>query len=79
MGENKIVIYGTGSLETIIGAFLTQAGENVTLIDVWQENVDTLNEKGAHVVGTTDLTVPVKAVTPDQVSDTFDIILLLTK
>lgn len=37
----------------------------MTLIDVWQENVDKLNNDCAKVVGTTTLTTPVKASTPD--------------
>ncbi|WJI90977.1 ketopantoate reductase family protein [Weissella viridescens] len=79
MDNKRIAVYGAGSLGTIIGAFLSKAGLDVTLIDVWQENVDTLNTKGAHVVGTTDITVPVKASTPDDIDGKFDIIFLLTK
>lgn len=79
MDNKRIAVYGAGSLGTVIGAFLSQAGLDVTLVDVWQENVDTLNTQGAHVVGTTDITVPVKASTPDDLEGKFDIIFLLTK
>ncbi|GHP13247.1 2-dehydropantoate 2-reductase [Lentilactobacillus fungorum] len=79
--DKRIVVYGAGSIGTISGAYLTKAygKENVTLVDAWQENVDTLNQNGAHITGTTDLTVPVTAVTPDKLTGQFDIVLLHTK
>ncbi|MFD1124084.1 ketopantoate reductase family protein [Lentilactobacillus raoultii] len=81
MSAKKIAIYGAGSIGTITGAYLSQAygKDHVTLIDAWQENVDTLNEKGAHIIGATDLTVPVHAVTPNDVDGQYDVILLHTK
>ena len=41
--------------------------------------MDALNEKGAHIVGTVDFTVPVKAVTPEQMEGIYDIVFLFTK
>lgn len=79
--DKQIVVYGAGSIGTISGAYLTKAygKDHVTLVDAWQENVDALNKNGAHITGTTDLTVPVTAVTPEQLSGQFDVILLHTK
>jgi 2-dehydropantoate 2-reductase len=57
---------GAGSLGTILGAYISKAGKQIDLIDIYEEHVKTLNEKGAHVVGTVDFTVPVKALIPDQ-------------
>lgn len=81
MADQKITVYGAGSIGTISGAYLTQAygKDNVTLVDAWQENVDALNQNGAHITGTADLTVPVTAVTPDQLTGQFDVVLLHTK
>ena len=75
----RTMIMGSGSLGIIIGACLSKAGVDVTLVDVMQDNVDALNTNGARVVGSLDMTVPVKACTPDRLEGLFDLVLLLTK
>lgn len=75
----RIAILGAGSLGTIVGAYLADGGMDVELIDAYQEHVDALNEMGAKVVGTTEFHAKVKAITPDQKSGTYDLVLLLTK
>ncbi|MDL2219851.1 ketopantoate reductase family protein [Ruminococcaceae bacterium OttesenSCG-928-O06] len=75
----RTAIMGTGSLGTILGAYITKAGKQVDLIDVNEEHVKALNEKGAHVIGTVDFTVPVKACTPDQMEGEYDLILFMVK
>lgn len=70
---------GAGSLGTIIGALISKGHDEVELIDVFQEHVDTLNEVGATITGTMNETVRVKAITPAQLSGTYDLVLLLTK
>jgi len=70
---------GAGSVGTLLGARLTQAGLAVDLIDVNREHVDALNAAGAHVTGTIDLSVPVSALTPDQLDKTYDLVFLLVK
>lgn len=76
---NRIAIMGTGSLGTILGAFLTKGGANVTLVDAWKDHVDTLNQSGAKVSGCIDMLVPVKATTPDQLKGTYDLFIYLAK
>jgi len=75
----KNAIYGAGSLGTILGAFITQNGGDIELINRNEDHVNALNEKGARIIGTVDMTVPVKAITPDMMEGEYDIILLLTK
>ena len=75
----RIAIMGVGSLGTILGAYLSRAGLDVTLVDVWQEHVDALNAKGATVTGGVEMTVPVKACTPDKMEGTFDLFIYLAK
>ncbi len=77
MGRNAI--YGAGSLGTVLGAFITKNGGQVDLINRNKAHVNILNEKGAHIIGTVDMTVPVKAITPDEMEGKYDIIVLLTK
>ena len=75
----RTAIMGAGSLGTILGAYITKAGKQVDLIDVNKAHVDALNENGAHVVGTIDFTVPVKAMTPDQMEGVYDLIIYMVK
>ncbi len=75
----KVAIYGCGAMGTVMGAFLNKNGLEVTLIDNYEEHVKALNEKGAHIVGCADITVPVKAITPDQMEGKYDIVFLFTK
>ncbi len=75
----RYAIYGAGSLGTVLGAYISQNGGEIDLINRNQAHVAALNEKGAHITGTVDMTVPVHAITPDQMEGTYDVILLLTK
>lgn len=75
----RCAIYGAGSLGTVLGAYITKNGGNIVLVNRNQSHVRTLIEKGAHITGTVEMTVPVKAITPDQMTGKYDIILLMTK
>ena len=75
----KACIYGAGSLGTVLGAYITKNGGEIDLINRNKAHVEALNKNGAKIVGTVDMTVPVKAITPDQMSEKYDIIFLLTK
>ncbi|WP_411345445.1 ketopantoate reductase family protein [Paenibacillus sp. WLX1005] len=75
----RIAILGAGSLGTIVGAYLSAGGMNVELIDTYEDHVHALNEQGATVTGTTEFVSSVKAITPQQKSGIYDLVLLLTK
>lgn len=75
----RTAIWGIGSLGTIIGALLTQSGQQVDLIDSWKDNVDALNKNGATITGGLEMNVPVKALLPADVQGVYDLIILLTK
>lgn len=75
----RIAILGAGSLGTIAGAYIAAGGQNVELIDVYQAHVDALNQTGAQITGTADFQAKVTAITPEDMSGTYDLILLLTK
>lgn len=75
----RAAIVGAGSLGTIIGALINQAGMQIELVDAYKEHVDALNRSGATVTGAFDLNVPVKAYTPDQLAGSYDLVFLLTK
>ena len=75
----KTAIYGAGSLGTVLGAYLAKAGVDVDLITRNREHVDALNKNGAKIIGTVNMTVPVHALTPDEMTEKYELIILLTK
>ena len=75
----RTAIYGAGSLGTILGAFISKAGEPVELINRNKAHVEALNANGAKVVGTMNFEQKVTAYTPDMMSGEYDIIFLMTK
>ena len=79
MQEKKVAIYGAGSLGTVLGAFMTQNGVDVELVNRNKAHVEALREKGAHITGTVDMTVPVKALFPDEMAGTYEVVFLMTK
>lgn len=75
----RIALLGAGAMGTIIGAYLTEKGYDVELVDSYRDHVDALNAKGAHIVGCVDKVVPVKAVLPDGLTGVYDLLISLTK
>lgn len=75
----KTAIYGAGSLGTVLGAYITKAGKQVDLINRNKAHVAGLKANGAHIIGTVDFTVPVTALLPEEMSEKYDIIFLMTK
>ncbi len=76
----KITILGAGAIGGLAGAYMTKAGHDVLLVDRWSEHVEALNEKGLFIDGVRgELTVPVRAVTPDQLSGSLGTVLIATK
>ncbi len=75
----RYAIYGAGSLGTVLGAFITKNGGEVDLINRNKAHVQALNENGAKITGTVEMTVPVKAITPAEMEGKYEVIVLLTK
>ena len=75
----RTAIYGAGSLGTVMGAYLTNSGVDVDLINRNQAHVDALKKNGARITGTVDMLVRVRALTPAEMTGTYDIIFLMTK
>ena len=46
-----IAVIGAGNMGCLYGANLARAGERVTLVDVWQEHVQAMQEQGLHMEG----------------------------
>lgn len=75
----RAMIYGAGSLGTVLGAYITKNGGQIDLVNRNKAHVDALNKKGAKITGLADFCVPVNAITPDELEGKYDVILLLTK
>ena len=75
----RAAIYGAGSLGTILGAYITQKGEKIELINRNKAHVEALQTRGATITGTVNFTQTVTAYTPEEMSGKYDIIFLMTK
>lgn len=75
----RVAIYGAGSLGTILGAYITRAGEQIELINRNKAHVEALQIFGAQIVGTVHFTQRVKVYTPAEMSGKYDILFLMTK
>ena len=78
----KIAIYGAGAMGTVLGAFLTEGGQPVDLISRNEAHVAALKEKGATVRCLADgveKTVAVSALLPEEMTEKYDVIFLMTK
>ena len=75
----KCAIYGAGSLGTVLGAYMTKNGVPVELVNRNAAHVETLRKSGAHITGTVDMTVPVKAIFPNEMEGPYNVIFLMTK
>ena len=75
----RTAIYGAGSLGTVLGAYLTQDHIDVDLINRNRAHVEALKRNGAHITGTVEMTVPVRALLPEEMAGKYDIIFLMTK
>lgn len=76
----KIAIAGAGAMGGRIGTYLKRNGEDVVLIDRWQEHIDAINQNGMEIQTETETyTVQIPAMQPEEVQEQFDLIVLLTK
>jgi 2-dehydropantoate 2-reductase len=47
----KLLFIGAGAIGSYLGAFLARAGHDVTLVDAWAEQVETIRQRGIAVTG----------------------------
>ena len=52
--SKKILFVGAGAIGSYLGAFLSRAGHDVTLVDAWAEQVETIDRRGIAVTGPHD-------------------------
>src|SRR5690348_9481508 len=78
--DTPITIVGAGAIGGTVGAFLTDAGYDVTMVDVVPEHVQAMNERGLRITGLRgDRTFPVKAVLADDLRGPLGVTFLCVK
>lgn len=75
----KVAIYGAGAMGTVLGAFLTRAGEKIDLISRNGLHIKALKKEGAHITGNVEFIQKVDALLPSEMVKQYDIIFLMTK
>ena len=83
----RVCMVGTGAVGSYVGAHMTHAGVDVTLIDAWADHVQAMREHGLSVTGMNgagSVQTPVRALNICDVSqlvreDPFDIIFISVK
>ena len=55
MAKKKIAIVGAGAVGGYAGAHMVQAGEDVTYIDPWPENVEAIRKDGLRITHIRDV------------------------
>jgi 2-dehydropantoate 2-reductase len=76
----KITVWGAGAIGGTIGAMLTKAGYDVTLVDVVPEHVRIMSEQGLRLSGGRgDERYPVKAKLASEVTEPLEIVFLAVK
>lgn len=75
----RCCIYGAGSLGTVFGAYVTEAGGAIDLVNRNKAHVEALRTNGAHITGLVEKHVAVTAMLPEDMTGTYDVIFLLTK
>ena len=48
------MLFRSGAIGSYLGSFLSRAGHDVTIVDPWAEQVDTINQHGIKVTGPHD-------------------------
>jgi 2-dehydropantoate 2-reductase len=76
----KLTIVGAGAIGGVTGAYLIKAGHDVTFVDLVDEHVDAINQRGLTIEGIRgEFTVPARALQPRDLRDSLDVAILAVK
>jgi 2-dehydropantoate 2-reductase len=75
-----LTIVGAGAIGGVTGAYLIQAGHDVTFVDLVDEHVRTINERGLTIEGIRgEFTVPARAIHPRDLQGPLDAVIIAVK
>ncbi|MGY3724270.1 ketopantoate reductase [Granulicatella balaenopterae] len=72
-------IAGSGAMGCRFGYQLHQVGQEVILLDNWQDHIKAVQEHGLQIVGDEEVTVEIPMMLPTQATKEADLIILFTK
>ncbi len=77
----RVDVVGSGAMGSLFGGLLAEAGNDVCLIDVWQEHVEAINSRGLWIEGLSgDRCIKVEAtIEPDELAGTSDLLIFFVK
>jgi 2-dehydropantoate 2-reductase len=76
----KLTIVGAGAIGGVCGAYLVKAGHDVTFVDVVEEHVQIINERGLTIEGINgEFTVPARAIHPRDLQGPLDAVIIAVK
>jgi 2-dehydropantoate 2-reductase len=76
----KLTIVGAGAIGGVTGAYLIQAGHDVTFVDLVEEHVRTIDERGLTIEGIRGtFTVPARAIHPRDLQGPLDAVIIAVK
>jgi 2-dehydropantoate 2-reductase len=76
----KIAVLGAGAMGSLYGALLAEAGESVTLLDVWKEHIDAIRGRGLALSSPSgERNVPMHAVTDPREIGKVDLVIVFVK
>ncbi|EPF46799.1 2-dehydropantoate 2-reductase [Treponema vincentii F0403] len=76
----KVVIAGSGAMGCSFGFMLQKSGNDVTLLDGWQNNIDAIRKDGLHLQdGTAELSTKIDIYKPEEFKDSADFVIVFTK
>src|SRR3954470_18343725 len=76
----KLTIVGAGAIGGVTGAYLIKAGHDVTFVDLVEEHVRAINERGLRIEGIRgEFTVPARAIHPRDLTGPLDAVILAVK
>jgi 2-dehydropantoate 2-reductase len=76
----RYTVFGAGAIGATVGAHMVRGGESVLFVDREIEHVRAMQERGLTIRGFDEtFTVPVEAVTPDNLPDRLETVLLACK
>ncbi len=76
----RCLVWGAGAIGGTLGAYLSRAGHDITLVDIATDHVDAINATGLRITGPiVEFTVRLTARPPDRLTGTWDTIILATK
>ena len=76
----RFLVWGAGAIGGTLGAFLSRAGHDITLVDAATDHVEAINANGLQIAGPIDeFTVRLTARPPDRLTASWDTIILATK